>query len=129
MTTEQYFKDKIDWKFYNALLDRAVKYEDMGIYCAIRIYAYRHNTKSRLLVLEYTNYKMRYSDASAHIIAVYMRGKHDIIYNIKLDHKKIDTKKYTDEIMSEFNSEKYGFGKMRNGHQSIDYYKLAPNNQ
>ena len=35
--TEHLFKDKIDWKFYNFVKDRAIEYEDNGGLVEIRI--------------------------------------------------------------------------------------------
>lgn len=36
-SVESYMKDKIDWKFFNAILDRLVKYKDIGINCQINV--------------------------------------------------------------------------------------------
>lgn len=35
--TEQLFKDKVDWKFYNFIKDRIIEYEDNGSLVEIRI--------------------------------------------------------------------------------------------
>jgi len=35
--TEQLFKDKVDWKFYNFVKDRVIEYEDNGGLVEIRI--------------------------------------------------------------------------------------------
>ncbi len=35
--TEEFFKDKIDWKFINYLIDRTTKYEDLGYYVDINV--------------------------------------------------------------------------------------------
>lgn len=40
MITEEYFKSKIDWKFFNYIKDRCVKLEDMGMYVHFYVRVY-----------------------------------------------------------------------------------------
>ena len=56
-----YFKDKIDWKLYNFILDKITKYEDMGINCAV--YVYIPGLKENKV---YTNPQKVYSYSNGH---------------------------------------------------------------
>ena len=93
MNIKDYLKDKIDWKFFNALMDKLTKYEDRGIDCSLTVYLY--SRKTRLRLVEYSHYKLLYSSlVSTDVERIIERGMHMMTYTIKMDDKKAQNTRF-----------------------------------
>lgn len=122
MKGEQYFKDKIDWKFYNALLDRLIKCEDDEIKCELEvrenysedmdnyriIYLYKQGTE------QYMNHYVTNTDISKH-----EKYGLNLVYTMW-----IYSREYLTKFAKEFKCDRYGYKLEDEATFSLTYKKL-----
>ena len=106
LSNKEFFNGKIDWKFFNYLLDGLTKYEDTNVECRILILTYGlpffnyNQSKGYIEIEEYNNvYIHNQSDDRIGYCSMYMNikakeeyEKNGLLYAVYLD----------DEYMSEY---------------------------
>lgn len=126
---KEYFKGKIDWKFYNAILDRLMRYEDEEISCEIDIVL---NTiiGNSYVVFKYKDSMGEYSE----YIGDEDKYK-NFIRRLDIDNGSFEFRVIikegwaAQEFLEEFNCEKYGYSNIEYTLIRLGYVKIAPNNQ